>query len=434
MARLGRGEDLDELRDDGARQRAAGDDGRQLPPEIGIAAERRNEPVRGHVGEQDRDDRRQPHQARQRHLEVHRLGVAEAGLRPHVVEQIGGAARDDHHDAHHENPDEELHLHRRVGHGDEDERDERDARHAIGFEAVGARSNRVTGVVARAVGDDAGIADVVFLDVEHDLHQVRADVGDLGEDAAGNSEDRSAERFADREADEAGTGVVAGNEEEDAEHQEQLDADEQHADAHAGAERNRVNRKRHAAEAGERGARVGERVDPDAEPRHAVAAGDADEAEEQDDRDLQRAHVLEHAKVDHHDGADEELEQQDELALRDQVRLAGLVNQLRDVPHRLVHRQVLEAREDEEAKGEPAQAHDQTRHQQGAAVDAVEVHAAEIGKHQVRFTARMARGLLRDRRRRHALTCRYARLQCRRRGGPDTEQQHADDRREADVP
>ena len=144
--------------------------------------------------------------------------------------------------------------------------------------------------------------------------------------------------------------------------------------------------------------------------------------------DLQRVHVLEHAEVDHHDRADEELEEQDELALRDQIRLAGLVNELGDVPHRLVHRQVLEPREDHEAEREPAQAHDQARHQQGAAVDAMEVHGAEIGQHQVRFTARVARGLLRDRRGRRALTCRDARLQCRRRGGPDTEQQHADDR------
>ena len=33
-------------------------------------------------------------------------------------------------------------------------------------------------------------------------------------------------------------GVVARDEEQDAEHDEQLDADEQHADAHAGAQRN----------------------------------------------------------------------------------------------------------------------------------------------------------------------------------------------------
>ena len=75
-------------------------------------------------------------------------------------------------------------------------------------------------------------------------------------------------------------------------HQQQLDADEQHADAHAGAQRDRVDRERLAAQAGERRARVGERVDADAEPRDAVAAGDADQAEEQDDDDPERLEVL----------------------------------------------------------------------------------------------------------------------------------------------
>ncbi len=57
------------------------------------------------------------------------------------------------------------------------------------------------------------------------------------------------ERLADREADEARAGVVAGNEQQDEQHDHQLDADEQHADAHAGLERNRVAGIRLAAEA-----------------------------------------------------------------------------------------------------------------------------------------------------------------------------------------
>ena len=49
-------------------------------------------------------------------------------------------------------------------------------------------------------------------------------------------------------------------------------------------QRNGVEREGLALEAGEGRARVGEGVDADAEPGHAVAAGDADEAEGQDDR------------------------------------------------------------------------------------------------------------------------------------------------------
>ena len=67
---------------------------------------------------------------------------------------------------------------------------------------------------------------------------------------------------------------------------QQLDADQQHADAHARLQRNRVNRERLPAQARERRARIGERVDADAEPRHPVAAGDADQAEQQDDRQV----------------------------------------------------------------------------------------------------------------------------------------------------
>ena len=66
-------------------------------------------------------------------------------------------------------------------------------------------------------------------------------------------------------------------------------------------QRNRVDRERLAAQAGERGARVGERVDADAEPGDAVAAGDADQAEEQDDDDAHRLEVLEQPEVDDDD-------------------------------------------------------------------------------------------------------------------------------------
>jgi hypothetical protein len=51
--------------------------------------------------------------------------------------------------------------------------------------------------------------------------------------------------------------------------------------------------------------------------------------------------VLEPAEVEHDDRPDEDLEDQDELALGDQVGLAGLVDQLGDLAHRLVHRHVV---------------------------------------------------------------------------------------------
>ena len=126
---------------------------------------------------------------------------------------------------------------------------------------------------------------------------------------------------------------------------QQLDADQQHADAHAGlAAEWRSTGNGLPVEAGERRARVGERVDADAEPGHAVAAGDADQAEQQDDRHPERLEVLQEAEVDDDDRADEDLQDQQELALLDQVRLAGLVDQLGDLAHRRVHRQGLQLR------------------------------------------------------------------------------------------
>ena len=102
---------------------------------------------------------------------------------------------------------------------------------------------------------------------------------------------------------------------------------------------------------GERRARVGERVDADAIPGHAVAAGDADQAEEQHDGDARHLEAGQQ-EVGDHDGADEDLEDEQELALLHEVGLAGLVDQLRDVGHRLVHRQVLQVRIHREPKQE----------------------------------------------------------------------------------
>src|ERR1044072_5179611 len=49
---------------------------------------------------------------------------------------------------------------------------------------------------------------------------------------------RSAERFTDGESDDARPRVVARDEKQDAEHHQELDADEQHSDTHARAQRN----------------------------------------------------------------------------------------------------------------------------------------------------------------------------------------------------
>ena len=212
-------------------------------------------------------------------LEVHLVGVAVLRLGDGPVEEVGDGAGDQHHDAHDEDPDQQLHLHGGILHAEKDESDQGHAGDAVGFEAVGGGSDGVAGVVAGAIGDDAGVAGVVFFNLEDDLHQVGADVGNLGEDAAGDAESGRAEGLADGESDEAGAGVVAGDEEKNDQHDEELDADQHHADAHAGFERNLVDGEGLAGEGCERGAGVGESVYANAEPGHSVAAGDAYQTE-----------------------------------------------------------------------------------------------------------------------------------------------------------
>ncbi len=136
----------------------------------------------------------------------------------------------------------------------QDEGNQGDAGNAVGLEAVGAGADRVACVVSGAVCDDAGVARIVFLDLEDDLHEVCADVGDLGEDATGNTQGRCAEGFADGEADEAWAGIILRDEEKDEEHDEQLDGDQQHADAHSSLEGNLRDCIRFAAQSGECGA------------------------------------------------------------------------------------------------------------------------------------------------------------------------------------
>src|SRR6266542_2979169 len=149
---------------------------------------------------------------------------------------------------------------------------------------------------------------------------------------------------------------IPGDEQQDAQHHEELDADEQHADAHAGAERNRMNGIWQPAQSGKRGAGICEGVHANPEPGDAVAARNANQAEDQDDGDFERREMLQRTEVEDHDDADEQLEKQDELTLRDQVCLARLINELRDLEHGPVHRQVLELRVDDEAEHQAQQA------------------------------------------------------------------------------
>ncbi len=183
----------------------------------------------------------------------------------------------------------------------------------------------------------------------------------------------------------------ARDEEQDAEHEKQLGRDEHRADRHAGRERNGVGREGLAPEAREGRARVRERVDADAEPGHAVAPADPDEAREEDHPDLQGLHVPQAAVVDDEDRPDEELQDEDELALRDEVRLARLVDELGHVAHRLVHGQVLQLAVHDEPESETGEADQDAGHEQRAARESEERHRGEVGQDELGLVGAGAR-------------------------------------------
>ena len=142
-----------------------------------------------------------------------------------------------------------------------------DQRHRVGLEQVGGHAGAVTDVVADVVGDRRGVARVVLGDARLDLaDEVGADVGRLGEDAAADAHEHGEQRAAEAEALEHGRGVVVVGEQHDA-GAEQAEADGEHADDAAGAERD--------VEAALATAAAGRRGDPDVglgRQRHADVA------------------------------------------------------------------------------------------------------------------------------------------------------------------
>ena len=76
-----------------------------------------------------------------------------------------------------------------------------DDRHFVALEDVGGHAGAVAHVVAHVVGDGGGVARVVLGNVGLDLaHQVGADVGRLGVDAAADPHEQGQQRAAEAEA------------------------------------------------------------------------------------------------------------------------------------------------------------------------------------------------------------------------------------------
>ncbi len=204
-----------------------------------------------------------------------------------------------------------------------------DQHHGVRLEQVGGHAGAVADVVADVVGDGGGVARVVLGDVLLDLaHQVGADVGRLGEDAAADPHEHREQGGTESEALEHGRGLVAEGDDDDG-GTEQAEADGQHADRGAGAEADP-----HGGVAALLVGRGGDsEVGPHGEVHAEVAdrAGEAgaDEEEhgaEDPDREIvggQRQQEQECHHCEHREGAE----------LPGQIGVRALLHRMRDVLH-----------------------------------------------------------------------------------------------------
>jgi len=175
--------------------------------------------------------------------------------------RLGPDGCDDHHDAHGEDPDQQLDLHRGLPDRQQDEADQRDS-----GDARTSRSRRRTARPNRRRCRPVQSAITPGLRASSSLMLKTIFIRSLPMSAILVKMPpamRSAEapqRLADGEADEAGSGVVRRHEEQDAEHHQELDADQHRADGHARLERNGVGEEGLAPERRRRRPGVGEGV------------------------------------------------------------------------------------------------------------------------------------------------------------------------------
>src|SRR5207248_5336060 len=100
----------------------------------------------------------------------------------------------------------------------------------------------------------------------------------------------------------------------------------------------------------------------------AVAAGDSNNAEQQNDGDSGRLIFQQHAKIEQNDDRNEQPEQNQEFSLRDQIGFAGLINELRDLAHSAMHRQILQPRIDHQTEAQAKDAKQNADLQQSMAI------------------------------------------------------------------
>jgi hypothetical protein len=110
------------------------------------------------------------------------------------------------------------------------------------------------------------------------------------------------------------------------------------------------------------GVRQGVHADP--EPGHAIRTQDPDHGPGQNQQHPVEGGVLEDAEIIDHAGPDEDFEDDEELPLLDEVGLAGLENNFRDIQHGLVAGQAFYFFIFIKPKSHPHKANQETNHQE----------------------------------------------------------------------
>ena len=107
------------------------------------------------------------------------------------------------------------------------ENDRRDQGDLVALEEVGRHPGAVADIVADVVGDGGRVAGIVFGDALFDLsHQVGADIGCLGEDAATHPKEQSEQRTPEAEPDQDGRrGVLKHHDDQGRAEQSQADGE-----------------------------------------------------------------------------------------------------------------------------------------------------------------------------------------------------------------
>src|SRR5690349_6429687 len=100
------------------------------------------------------------------------------------------------------------------------------------------------------------------------------------------------------------------------------------------------------------------------------------------------------SEVESHDYGNKDPKHCKKLALRDQIGLAGLIDQLGDLAHRAVDRQILQLKIDRKSEQETEDAEDESDQQQRVAVHAEEIDSGEIRKTKTRFATGILAGRL----------------------------------------